>query len=33
LDNVKNQVGGLICGLIAKGPAKKDFSGFVLDAQ
>jgi len=33
LDNVKNQVGGLICGLIAKGPAKKDYSGFVLDAQ
>ena len=33
LDKFKNQVGGLICGLIAKGPAKKDFSGFVLDAQ
>ena len=33
LDKFKNQVGGLICGLIAKGPAKKDYSGFVLDAQ
>ena len=32
LDKFKNQVGGLICGLIAKGPAKKDYSGFVLDA-
>ena len=33
LNKVKKKVGGLICGLVAKGKAKTDFSGFVLDAQ
>tara|TARA_B110000483_G_C18064213_1_gene491529 strand:- start:88 stop:840 length:753 start_codon:yes stop_codon:yes gene_type:complete len=33
LNKVKKKVGGLICGLVAKGKAKTDFSGFVLDAK